>query len=102
MTITDKDPKTLQKLRRELSNALASSFISEEDISPVLDDTFEIVTKTVRRHFGISTQEAELMLADARNEAGRLIGRYHLNDLVNLDEAIDAVAEYLAAPGAVT
>lgn len=96
MTVTEESPTTFQKLRRDCYDALACSFVSDEDVSPILDDIFDIVSKALRRHFGIGFHDADLILADARNEAERLIGRYHLDDLVNLHEAVDAIAEYLA------
>ncbi len=101
MTVTEERPTTFRKLRRDCYDAVAvCGFVSEEDISPILDDIFDIVSKALRRHFGVSFQEADLILADARNEADRLIGGYHLDDLVNLHEAVDAIAEYLAEPEA--
>jgi hypothetical protein len=96
MTVTENG--TFQKLRRDCYDAMALSFVSEPDISPVLDNIFDIVGKALRLHFGIGFQDTALILADARNEAERLIGRYHLDDFVNLDEAVDAIAEYLAEP----
>jgi hypothetical protein len=80
MTVTEESPTAFQKLRRDCYDALACSFVSDEDISPILDDIFDIVSKALRRHFGIGFHDTDLILADARNEAERLIGRYQLDE----------------------
>ena len=96
MTLTEERLTPLQKLRRDCYDALSYGCVSEEDIRPILDDIFEIVSKVVRLKLGIGFQDADLILADVRNEAERLIGRYHLDDLVNLHGAVNAIAKYLA------
>jgi hypothetical protein len=44
-------------------------------ITDVIDKIFKDVTGNIRDRFGISTMEAELLLADSRTEAYRNLNR---------------------------
>jgi hypothetical protein len=85
-----------EELRDECDSALAWSWLDTQDMSPLLDDVFDIVTKAIRQHFHLGILEAELVLRDARNEADGLLEKYDLDDLVDTNEAVRAIAKHLA------
>jgi hypothetical protein len=87
---------TFENLRNDCYDAVLLGLGLDGDIRPILDEVFDLVVKAVRRRFGISTHDAELLLADARNELEHLIGKHDLDDLVNVHQAINAIAEHLA------
>ena len=94
MTIAEDSQTVVGDLRRICYDAVAT--VPEENISLIVDNVFDIVTATIRNHFSIGINDAELVLRDARNEAERLISGDRFDDLVNLRDVVDAIAQHLA------
>jgi hypothetical protein len=88
--------KAFRKIRRECYEAMSSSYVETLDTGSLVDDIFDIVTKTIREHFGIRFQTVDLILRDARIEADNLFDEKNLDDFVNIDETIETIAKYLA------
>ena len=86
-----------EEIRAECACALAwSGLCSSPDMSPLLDDVFELVTAAIRRRFGTGIVETEMILRDARNAAEVSFDEYGLDHLVDPDEAVEAIAKHLA------
>ncbi len=69
--------------------------LSEADAGWLLDPIFDIVINVIRRQCGMGFADVDLMLADARRQAEDIFGK-ELDGLVDLDAAIEAIADHLA------
>jgi hypothetical protein len=67
---TDND----REVHREPMYADQGAFFDDDapNVSHLLDEVFDMITKIIRQRFGLGIAEAELILRDARNEAGNL------------------------------
>lgn len=88
-----------EKLRSDCRAAMIwVEVLSAADAGPLLDSLFDLVINVLRHQCGVSYSDAELMLANARQECEYIIGQ-DIDGLVNVDAAIEAIVEYLADDG---
>lgn len=86
----------LEKIKDGLYHAVFLEVTVNEydDGAGLADDIFDEVASLLRRHFGLSLNEADTLLADVKADAVRTLGEA-VADQVNLRDTIDAIAESL-------
>jgi hypothetical protein len=72
-----------------------------DDGACLADEIFDEVAGLLRRHFGLSLNEADVLLADTKAHAIRTLGEA-VNDCVDLRDTINAIAESLSVEEAAT
>jgi hypothetical protein len=87
--------EAFQRIRDDCYDALGV-WPDTIDVEPFLEDIFALVTNVIRARFGLTIERAEFLLRDARNEADRVMFAYRFDNLVDLDQTIKEIAEYLA------
>lgn len=84
-----------REIRDECHDAMICSYVETVDVGWLVDEIFDVVSKTIRSRFGLGLREADLVLRDVRNEAEDLLSKCDLDNFVNLDQAIEVIAKYL-------
>jgi hypothetical protein len=84
---------TVKKLREAARDVTSADL----DYSELVDEAFDDVAVLIHRTFGLTRNEADLLLDDTKADAMVAFDRINSNDLVYLDDAIDTIAEYFNA-----